>query len=221
MSDAEVNRMVTRATIGGERGSYNGLAKERQFFDDAGIATRSPQYNGPIWSALISDWRWRNEYAEAFAMSTTAYQMQEHLDGSTDSIWLRAHSIELVADAIAAGIGDDSWLELAQQWYDLFIDDKPTAYMTAPLQATSTANLARAKGHNSADLWRDAIDAWNEGSYHQAKARWRLAEALIETDPDNPDIESSLDLAQDVAQGLGAQPLLSAIEATRATAAEG
>jgi hypothetical protein len=43
----------------------------------------------------------------------------------------------------------------------------------------------------------------------------RLAEALIEEDPDNPDIESNLDLAQDVAQGLGAQPLLSAIEQTR------
>ena len=119
------------------------------------------------------------------------------------------------------GIGDASWLELAQHWHDRFLEEDPATYLSVPLQATSTANLARAKGHNSAALWRDAIDAWNEGSYHQAKARWRLAEALIETDPGNRDIESSLDLAQDVAQGLGAQPLLSAIEVTRATAAKG
>ena len=119
---------------------------------------------------------------------------------------------------MTADIGDASWLDLAQQWYDLLIEGEPTTYVTVPLRATSRADLARAKGENSTPLWRDAIDAWAEGSYHQAKARWRLAEALIVTDSDDPDIEPNLDLAQDVAEGLGAQPLLSAIKAIRADA---
>jgi hypothetical protein len=116
-----------------------------------------------------------------------------------------------------AGVGDGTWLDLAQRWYDLFLEKNPSTRVTVPLQTTSAADLARAKGENSAELWCDAIDAWGEGSYHQAKARWRLAEALTESDPDDPEIEPNLDLAQDVAQGLGAQPLLAAIEATRDT----
>jgi DNA-binding SARP family transcriptional activator/tetratricopeptide (TPR) repeat protein len=215
LTSVEINRQMTRATIGAERGTYNGLATERRFFDDARIATLHPQNSGPAWSAFISDWRWRSDFAEAFSASNIAYAVHEQLDESRDSIWVRAHSIELIADAMVDGIGDATWLELAQRWYDRFIGMNPTTYATLPLQATSTADLARAKGENSAALWRDAIDAWDEGSYLQAKARWRLAEALIETDPDHSDIESNLDLSQDVAQGLGAQPLLSAIEATR------
>jgi hypothetical protein len=81
--------------------------------------------------------------------------------------------------------------------------------------ANPSSDLARAKGGNSITLWRDAIDAWEEGSYHQAKARWRLAGALVEGAPGDPDIESNLDLAQDVAKRLGARPLLAAIETTR------
>jgi hypothetical protein len=118
------------------------------------------------------------------------------------------------------GDGDSQWLELAQGWYDLLVEKNPATLVTVPLLATSAADLARAKGKNSADMWRSAIGAWNEGSYHQAKARWRLAEALIETDPDHPDIESNLDLSQDVAQGLGAQPLLAAVAATRSASAQ-
>jgi hypothetical protein len=98
------------------------------------------------------------------------------------------------------------------------VEKNAATRVTLPLLATSTADLARAEGDNSPTLWRTAIDAWEDGSYGQAKARWRLAEALVESDPDNPDIESNLDLAQDVAEGLGAQPLLSAIERTRTEA---
>lgn len=219
MSSTEMNRQLTMATIGAERGAYDGLVKERQFFEEAGIATLNPQYNGPVWSALISDWRWRGDFADAFTISQTAFNVHTQLDEWRDSIWLTAYSIELVADALTAGIGEPSWVDLAQRWHDRFMQENPATYLAAPLKVTSTADLARAKGENSPALWRDAIDAWDEGSYHQAKARWRLAEALIESGPQNLDIEPNLDLAQDVAERLGAQPLLTAIEATRRVSA--
>lgn len=76
-------------------------------------------------------------------------------------------------------------------------------------------NLARAQGQNDAELWQRAVDAWADQPYYGAKAQWRLGQALIESDPSNAEAVEYLDSAQKVAEGLKAQPLLDAIEATR------
>ncbi len=158
---------------------------------------------------------------EAFETARTAFEIHGQQVGWRDSIWLAAYTIELIADGITVGIGDAPWPEMAQHWHNRIMEESPTTYLGTPLRVTSAADLARAMGNNSPELWRDAIDAWSDGSYHQAKARWRLAEALIETSPDDPAIESSLDLAQDTADLLGAQPLQAAIEVTRAASEAG
>jgi DNA-binding SARP family transcriptional activator/tetratricopeptide (TPR) repeat protein len=212
---AEMNRILVSVVLGAERGTSDILDDERRRLEEFDLAADKPLISGYIWSAFISDWTWRRDFAGGFDLSTIAIDVHERFRDWSTSMWLAAYSIELIADGIAAGVGDDSWLELAQRWYDRFIEKNPAARGAAALQATSAADLARAKRDNSPARWQDAIGAWDNGSYGQAKARWRLAEALIQTDASNPDIESNLDLAQDVAEGLGAQPLLSAIERTR------
>jgi hypothetical protein len=206
--------------IGAERGTDDDLLTERQILNNRFVAALQPSLSGEAWGAFISNWRWRGELAKAFEMATEAFEVHGQHDGWTDSIWVAAYTIELIADGMVAGVGDASWLELAQHWHDRFTQEIATARVASPLQATSNADFARAKGANSAALWNDAIDAWEDGSYHQAKARWRLAGALMEATSGDPDIESNLDLAQDIAERLGAQPLLSAIDRTRQESTE-
>jgi DNA-binding SARP family transcriptional activator/tetratricopeptide (TPR) repeat protein len=215
MDSTEMNRISVALVIAAERGTSDVVLDAHRRLDDLNLSLDHPWITANAWSAFLSDWRWHGEYSDAITLSSTALGVHKEIEAWTETVWLAAQSIELAADAIAAGDDNNAWLELARSWHDLLFKKNPATRVTAPLQATSTADLARANGENSPALWRDAVEPWDDGSYGQAKARWRLAEALIETDPDNPDIESNLDLAQDVAQGLGAQPLLSAIEATR------
>jgi hypothetical protein len=82
-------------------------------------------------------------------------------------------------------------------------------------RASATADLARARGNNDPDLWRTAIETWADAPYWHAKSQWRLAESLTAHDPDDPEISSLLTDAENVAAGLGANPLLNAVRATR------
>ena len=72
--------------------------------------------------------------------------------------------------------------------------------MSTPLArafaATATADLARAHGKNDPDLWRVSIEAWSDVPYFEAKAEWRLAQALIEHDPTDLEAVTLLDEAE-------------------------
>jgi hypothetical protein len=63
-----------------------------------------------------------------------------------------------------------------------------------------------------------SIEAWSDVPYFEAKAEWRLAQALIEHDPTDPEAVTLLDEAEATAVGLKAKPLLEAVETTRQTA---
>jgi hypothetical protein len=82
-------------------------------------------------------------------------------------------------------------------------------------RATAAAHLSRAEGNNALSLWRTAVEAWGDQAYYGAKASWRLAQALAEQDPADPEIASLLARAEEVAVGLKASPLLEAVRATR------
>jgi DNA-binding CsgD family transcriptional regulator len=77
--------------------------------------------------------------------------------------------------------------------------------------ARAEAELSRVHGDSSPDLWRAAADAFGYGAvYEQAMCRWRLGEALLRTDQREV-AATELRSAAEVADRLGARPLLDAV----------
>ncbi len=88
-------------------------------------------------------------------------------------------------------------------------------------RSTATADLSTAEANNDSDLWRTAVEAWNDQRYYGAKAWWRLTQALIEVGPTDSEIAELLDAAAEVAKRLRARPLFGAVRRTRERAVVG
>jgi DNA-binding CsgD family transcriptional regulator len=79
--------------------------------------------------------------------------------------------------------------------------------------ARAEAEWARAEGRPDPDRWSAAADAFGYGYlYEEARCRWRLAEALL-TEGDRDRAAEQARVAHELAQRLGAAPLLAALEA--------
>ncbi|WP_217640550.1 helix-turn-helix transcriptional regulator [Blastococcus tunisiensis] len=75
------------------------------------------------------------------------------------------------------------------------------------------AEAARLRGEAAPELWRAAVEAFGFGHvYEQARSRWRLAEALLESG-DRAGAREQATTAHEVAVRLGAAPLRTAVEA--------
>lgn len=75
------------------------------------------------------------------------------------------------------------------------------------------AELARLHGKHQPELWRAVVDAFGHGEiYHQAIARWRLAEALIAAG-ERDLAANELKAATETADKLSAKPLADAVQA--------
>jgi DNA-binding CsgD family transcriptional regulator len=79
--------------------------------------------------------------------------------------------------------------------------------------ARAEAEWTRVEGRNDPDSWSAAADAFGYGYlYEEARCRWRLAEAwLLEGDRDQAAVQARA--AHEIAERLGAAPLLAALEA--------
>jgi DNA-binding CsgD family transcriptional regulator len=79
--------------------------------------------------------------------------------------------------------------------------------------ARAEAEWARAEGRSDPDRWSAAADAFGYGYlYEEARCRWRLAEALL-TEGDRERAAVQALAAHELAERLGAAPLLAAVEA--------
>ncbi|WP_324275924.1 response regulator transcription factor [Blastococcus brunescens] len=79
-------------------------------------------------------------------------------------------------------------------------------------QARVEAEAARVDGTAAPEPWRAAVEAFGFGHvYEQARSRWRLAEALLETG-DRAGAGEQAKAAHEVAVRLGAAPLRTALE---------
>jgi DNA-binding CsgD family transcriptional regulator len=78
-----------------------------------------------------------------------------------------------------------------------------------PIATTIEAEWARALGRADASLWKLAADAWETRPcpYRAAYARWRQAEAALQSDRDRPQASTALAVAHATATSLGAVPL--------------
>jgi DNA-binding CsgD family transcriptional regulator len=79
--------------------------------------------------------------------------------------------------------------------------------------ARAEADHTRIEGRSDPDRWAAAAEAFGYGYvYEEARARWRLAEALL-LDGRHDDAETEARAAHDVAVRLGAEPLRAELEA--------
>jgi hypothetical protein len=65
----EMNRLVVAVVIAAERGSGSALLEGHKRLDDVGLSALDALTRAFAWSAFISDWRWKGEFADAFALS--------------------------------------------------------------------------------------------------------------------------------------------------------
>jgi DNA-binding CsgD family transcriptional regulator len=79
--------------------------------------------------------------------------------------------------------------------------------------ARAEAEWARVRGEPNPDLWATAVDRFGYGYiYEEARARWRLAEALL-AGGRRDEAAKQARTATEVAVQLGAEPLRAALEA--------
>ncbi len=211
----QINVSVGIMSIAAERGDHDALLEEVDRLSGLDAIAMDSQNTAPYSASLISESLWGRRYDEA--VTTTESYLPEDVD---DESWLHmgrvaSLGIESVGDAVVEGVDQDGWVELASTWQNQLEANVERATNGAEFNTEANANLARARRHNDAEVWREAVDAWTDHPYYRAKAQWRLAQALIETDAGSEEAIELLDAAQGVAQRLKAQPLLDAIETTR------
>jgi len=216
----QLHLAVVALRLAAERGDRDGVESSLRQVARHSIADVYPEFQGKYWDSLVSDLRWQGDLHAAFAAAKDGLTVLESASVWEHATRLTALGVEVVADGVQTGVADDTWLSAAEGWLERFSTNHPTMSFAAELKATATADLARAHGHNDAGLWRNALAAWGDYPYFRAKAQWRLARALIATDPADDEAIELLSAADAVAESLKAQPLLDAIETTRKKASQ-
>jgi DNA-binding NarL/FixJ family response regulator len=81
--------------------------------------------------------------------------------------------------------------------------------------AAAAAELARARGDDAVEAWRDVADRWRAfgAPYSAAYAQWRYAEAVLAAGGSRADAQTALAEAHAVASRLRARPLAAELEA--------
>jgi DNA-binding NarL/FixJ family response regulator len=93
--------------------------------------------------------------------------------------------------------------------------------------ATAAAELARARGEDAVEAWRDVADRWRSfgAPYSAAYAQWRFAEAVLAGGGSRAEAQAALVEAHTVSTRLRARPLTAELEAlarrARLTLADG
>ena len=170
---------------------------------------------------------WQGETACALAEARAAIAVSTAWDTvhSPAVIRVAAIGISALADqAIRARAGGDAGraaqaLETARSLAQVARDG--AANSRRPLEALGVdgrgwlarveAELLRTAGRNDPAAWQAVVDTYGANFvYETARARWRLAEALVEAG-DRPAAQAEWQLAVQAADGLGAAPLRSAL----------
>ena len=173
------------------------------------------QLQGPYWAVRVSDLRWHGDVSGAYALAAEGLEVLDRDQAWMHALHLAALGVESVADGIESGMATAAWIESADEWRIRFSTEGVSTPLSRGFEATAAADLARAHGTNDPELWRVCIEKWCDVPYFEAKAKWRLAQALIEHDPSDPEAATLLDDAERTAARLKAIPLLDAVGETR------
>lgn len=211
----QINLSLNSLVLAAERGDDQSTADEIHRLDRFIEAGLDGQMHGEFWACRVSDLRWHGDLKGAYAVGSDALETFD-----SDGSWivgprLGLFVVEVVADAVESGDSGEGWVAAARGWHERFTQVSGAILFRDGITATSAADLARAEGSASIDLWRVAVEAWGDQVYYGAKARWRLARALIEAGGAHDEAAALLDEAGAAADSLKARPLSEAVQATR------
>lgn len=212
---ADINVSLGILELAAERGDEEMTHRELDRLSDLVVDDLDAQLQGPYWASRVSDLRWSGDLSGAYTLAAKGLRRLDRDEGWRHAMQLAALGIETVADGFEAGLATAAWIEAANEWHSRFSTEGVSTPLASGFAASATADLARARGQNDPDLWRAAVEAWSVVPYFEAKATWRLAQALIEHTPSDPEAASLLDDAERAAAGLKAEPLLEAVGKTR------
>ena len=217
--------LTSSATLLVEHGRFD-EAEERV---EEARRTRS-QMRGSMWVAPsyalgVAFALWRGEIDEACALADEG--LAAIVDGELPftaaplyELAVRARADRAQRDRArgrtgeAAEAGDVA--RSATQRLDAMIGESPAPPPEAVAHAvTCAAEVKRAEGAGDPAAWARAVEAWDRlgRPYPAAYARWREAEALLETGAGRAEAAASLRAAAQTARELGAAPLLAETEA--------
>jgi class 3 adenylate cyclase/tetratricopeptide (TPR) repeat protein len=214
----QINISLMTLQLAAERGDDAATERELARLGHLTIEEMDSQFQGPYWASRVSDLRWHGALSDAYRLAVTALEMLGREEAWVQTTRLTAHAVEVVADAAEAGIADASWMAEAEAWQSRLSTETIAPQLTGGFGLTAAADLGRAHGKNDPELWRAAILVWDDtdNCYNGAKSRWRLAEAIREHNPTDPEISALLATAEEVALGLKAKPLLEAVRVVQA-----
>jgi DNA-binding CsgD family transcriptional regulator/tetratricopeptide (TPR) repeat protein len=166
---------------------------------------------------------WQRHPAEAIDAVERAFGAGDAVDGFHPEMTLVSVGLRACADlhVVASAHRDRDGVAAAQRGATHLAERmtrRDGTTMLALEQAhreTARAELARAEGHAAAAAWSAAADGWDDIAvpHEAAYARWRWAEALLAEGGTRTEAASGLRPAVATARGLGAQPLLTAMQA--------
>ena len=218
MDHAQINILLGALELAAERGDGVTTQRELDRIGVLAIDEIDAQLQGPYWASRVSDLRWRGDLSGAYGLAVEGLQTLDRDEAWIYAMQLAAFGIETVADGVDSGVATAAWIEAASDWHRRFSTGGSATPEALGLEATATADLARANGTNDPDLWRESVEAWGAVPYLEAKAKWRLAHALIDHDPNDPEALTLLDEAEATAVELKARPLLEAVTRARGSA---
>ena len=217
MDHPQINISLGVFELAAERGDDATTQDELDRLGGLTVDEMDAQLQGDYWASRVSDLRWHGDVSEAYALVAKGLRALDRDQAWRHAFRLAALAVESVGDGVDLGIATAAWIAAADEWHSRFSVGDTSTPLLRGFSATATADLARAHGRNDPDLWRASIEAWNDVPYYEAKAKWRLAQALIEHDPTDPEATTLLDDAAGIAVELKATPLLDAVAATRQT----
>lgn len=215
----DINLSLGILDLAAERGDDVATRRELDRMEALVIEDTDAQLQGPYWASRVSDLRWHGDVSAAYEIAAEGLRVLKREEASWHALPLATVAIETVADGVEAGIATSEWIEAAEEWHDRLSNWDLSDPYSRGAAATASADLTRAHEANDPALWRATIAAWSDVPYAEAKARWRLAQALLERDPADPEASELLADAEETATWLKANPLLEAVRATKRTTA--
>ena len=218
LEHADINLSLGVLELAAERGDDAATQRELDRMGALAIEEMDAQLQGPYWASRVSDLRWHGDLSAAYGVAAEGLRLLDRNEAWGQVMYLATIAIETVADCVESGIATSEWIQAADEWHGRFAAGGVSTPFSRAAEATATADLARAHGVNDPDLWRLALEAWSDVPYLAAKAKWRLAQALLQRDAADPEAARLLDEAEERAVALKARPLGEAVGATRRAA---
>jgi DNA-binding CsgD family transcriptional regulator len=208
------NRLIARGAVAGARGDLDAAESDLTEARRYSLNITDPQFNGPYFQARVLVALWKGDPEAARSFVEEGLESLKHSEELSDRAWLCFLGIQAEADGGGDVVRAGDLLDLARS----FVVTAETGRTVAnpvifAAAATAAAEHARLTGTSSGEIWAEAAGHWARlgHSWFEAYALWRQGEAHL-NDGDAAEAAAPLTRARDLAEDLGARPLLKKVE---------